>query len=134
MRNICALIRLHSVKIEPVIIYASRVVLKRRLKMAGKPSPHGEQFLQRIFLQRRILFEKVVQIIDVCLEMAVVVKTHCLLIDKRFKCVISVWEGRVDKRIIVIHDDFLKFFLTVYERTAAYVTHDKAAGLTCHEV
>lgn len=38
--------RFHPVKIEPVIIYASRIVLKRRLKMAGESAPHGEQLFQ----------------------------------------------------------------------------------------
>ena len=62
------------------------------------------------------------------------VKMHCFFIDKRFECIIGVRERRVDKRIIVVHDEFLKFFLTVYERTSAYITCDKAAGLLLSEL
>ena len=38
--------RFHPVKIEPVIIYASRIVFKRRLEMAWEPAPYGEQLFQ----------------------------------------------------------------------------------------
>ena len=62
------------------------------------------------------------------------VKMHCFFIDKRLECIIGAWERRVDKRIIVVHDKFLKFFLTVYERTSAYITYDKAAGLLFSEL
>ena len=126
--------RFQPVKIEPVIIYASRIVLKRRLKMAGESAPHGEQLFQRTVLQRRMLLQKTIQVVNVCLEMPVMVKMHCFFIDKRFECIIGVRQGSVDKRIIVVHDKFLKFFLTVYERTSAYITYDKAAGLLFSEL
>ena len=106
--NICALIRFHPVKIEPVIIYTSRIVFKRSLEMAGEPAPHSEQLFQRIVLQRRILLQKTIQVVNICLKMTVMVKMHCLLIDKRLECIIVVWEGSVDKRIIVVHRNLRK--------------------------
>ena len=35
--------------------------------------------------------------------MPVMVKMHCLLIDKRLERIVGVWERSVDKRIIVVH-------------------------------
>ena len=95
--------RFHAIEVEAVIIHSSCIVPERSLKMAGESAPYDEQVFQRIFLQRRVLLQKTIQIVDVCLEMTVMVKVHRLFIDKRLKCIIGVWEGRVDKRIIVVH-------------------------------
>ncbi len=76
--------------------------------MAGESAPYDKQVFQRIFLQRRILLQKDVQVVDVSLEVTVMVKVHRLFIDKRLECVIGVWKGRVDKRIIIVHTDLRK--------------------------
>ena len=78
--------------------------------MAGKPAPYGQQLFQRIFLQSGVFCKKMIQIINVCLKMAVMVKMHGFLINIRLQRVIGVGQRCVDKWIIVVHIGSLSGF------------------------
>ena len=86
-----------------MIIYPACIVPERCLQMAGKPAPYSQQLFQRIFLQSRVFCKKMIQIINVCLKMAVMVKVHGFLINIRVQRVIGVGQWRVDKWVIIVH-------------------------------
>lgn len=93
---------LHAVKIEAVAEYPSGVVADRILQTAGKSAPDGQQFFQGKTLQGGILFQYLVEIIDIRLQMPVVMQMHGLFIDERLQSVVSVWQRCVDKRIVTV--------------------------------
>ena len=100
----------HAVKVETVIVYTSCVIAKRGLKMAGETAPYGEKFFQRKLLERRIFLQKLIEVVNICLEMAVVMEVHCLFIDEGLEGVIRIGKRHVDKRIIIVHTDSRKSF------------------------
>lgn len=93
-----------------MIIYPACIVPERCLQMAGKPAPYGQQLFQRIFLQSRVFCKKMIQIINVCLKMAVMVKVHGFLINIRLQRVIGVGQRCVDKWVIIVHTVSLNGF------------------------
>lgn len=95
--------RLHAVEVEAVIEHPSCIVPEGRLEMTGETPPHGQQFLQGKFLERRVFFKKCIQIVNICLKVAVVMQTHRLLVDIRFESVVRIWQRCVDKRITAVH-------------------------------
>ncbi len=70
--------------------------------MAGETAPYGEELFQRKLLERGILLQKMIEIINICLEMAVVMKVHRFFVDEGFKSVVTVWEGSVYEWIIIV--------------------------------
>lgn len=70
--------------------------------MAGETPPYGEKLFQRKLLKSGIFFQKPVEIIDICLEMTVVMKVHCLFIDKGFETIVQVRKRSIYERIIIV--------------------------------
>lgn len=96
----------YAVKVETVVVYAACVIAQWGLKMAGETAPYGEKFFQRKLLERRIFLQKLIEVVDICLEMAVVMKVHCLFIDEGLETIVQVWKRSIYERIIVVsvHD------------------------------
>ena len=93
----------HTVKIEPMIEYASGVIAYRNLEMLRQTAPARQELFQRKLLKRGILIQKFVQIIYISLEMPVMVKAHCLFIDIWFQRIVSIREWCVYKWIEIVH-------------------------------
>ena len=104
----------HALKEEAVIEHAARVVEQRSPKLAGKSVLADQQLCQRVILERRIGLKKLVQVVDICLEMPVVVQPHGFFVDEWLQGVIGVGERGVEKGIVIVHVHFQFGFLTVY--------------------
>ena len=46
--------------------------------------------------------DEMIEIINICLEMAVVMKVHRFFVDEGFKSVVTVWEGSVYEWIMIV--------------------------------
>ena len=104
----------HAFKEEAVIEYAARVIEQGRPELAGKSVLADQHLCQRVLLKRRICFKEMIQVVDICLEMTVVVQPHGLFVDAGLQGVIGVGERGVEKGIVIIHVYFQQGFLTVY--------------------
>ena len=79
------------------------IVANWDLQVAGQITPGAYKFFERVFLQRWILLEKFVQVVNVCLKMTVVVQMHGLFVNEGLQSVICIWERRVYKRVAAVH-------------------------------
>ncbi len=125
---------LHAFKIESVVENSSCIVADRRLKMTGERTPGADQLFQRVFLKRRIFFHDLIQVVDICLKMAVMVEMHCFLVDEWLQGVISVWKREIHKRKITVHFKSCRnlFYQCMsekkkYDAGSAYAGREKAA-------
>ena len=66
----------HAFKEEAVIEYAARVIEQGSPELAGKSVLADQHLCQRVLLKRRICFKEMIQVVDICLEMPVVVQPH----------------------------------------------------------
>src|SRR5699024_11469127 len=62
---------LHTLSLHDALPISSCIVPEGRLEMTGETPPHGQQFLQGKFLERRVFFKKCIQIVNICLKVAV---------------------------------------------------------------
>lgn len=104
----------HAFKEEAVIKYAARVVDKGSPELAGESVLADQKLCERILLERRISLKDLVQVVDICLEMPVVVQPHGPFVDEGLQGVIGVGERGVEKGIAIVHVYFQQGFLTVY--------------------
>ena len=104
----------HAFKEEAVIEYAARVIEQGSPELAGKSVLADQHLCQRVLLKRRICFKEMIQVVDICLEMPVVVQPHGPFVDEGLQGVIGVGERGVEKGIAIVHVYFQQGFLTVY--------------------
>lgn len=104
----------HAFKEEAVIEYAARVIEQGSPELAGKSVLADQHLCQRVLLKRRICFKEMIQVVDICLEMPVVVQPHGPFVDEGLQGVIGVGERGVEKGIAIVHAYFQQGFLTVY--------------------